>query len=327
MTQETIDCLTRETVIGGKEGVRTTLQGVFPEYVDIWHVPDSKLGAGNQGTPTRVSNKRHGTSVTSQVGSRVPFSPSSAHNSIIDLTIDPDTDLTPRSFRTLPSQKPNYVSSDLQGFTIRSLLEVPHLNQLADLVVDEQSRKEEKRRRRRIRDGEATAKDLSTQSERKAKGEGWRLTFEEKEARIKRLVRWVIRGLSEEGVLVQVTLPDRPHTSDRSLQSCSLQGRPQFRSQSSNTDAYIPLPEILLLPLIIPHIEAETHRRSKTFMRRTDSRYGHGILLPEIISRLRGCGEDGRWERVGEWCVEDALNWGEQSGQVKKVGNGWAITS
>lgn len=123
---------------------------------------------------------------------------------------------------------------------------------------------------------------------------------------MERLVKWVIRGLSEEGVLVQT-------------QQTPVSGT------GAAVDAYIPLPESLLFPLLVPHLESEMARRSKTFIRKTDERYGHGILLGELVGRLRRFGEAGRWERVGEWCVEDALVWGEQRGSVRRVGRGWVV--
>jgi hypothetical protein len=227
-----------------------------------------------------------------------------------------DPDSTPRPMKTFTPR-----ISSLPGFTISSILSVPHLEELADLVVEEQSRKEEKRRRRRIRDGVATQKDLQSQSSVESQGSksgsGWRLSRDEKRARKERLVKWVIRGLSEEGVLVQIKMKvDRINSSPSQSQS---------RSKRS-MEAYLPLPEPLLLPLLLPHLSAEIQHRSKIYIPRSDPRYGHGILLEEVLKRLRACGEDGRWERVGEYCVEDALQYGEAVGRgLKCIGRGWVI--
>jgi len=211
----------------------------------------------------------------------------------------------------------------IPGFTISSILSVPQLEELADLVVEEQSRKEEKRRRRRIRDGTATQKDFQSQAQSSVEsqgsksGNGWRLNRDEKRARKERLVKWVIRGLSEEGVLVQIKMKVDRINSYPSLS--------QSRSKRY-VEAYLPLPEPLLFPLLIPHLSAEMNHRSKIYIPRSDPRYGHGILLEEVMKRLRGCGEDGRWERVGEYCVEDALQYGEGVGKgLKRVGRGWVI--
>jgi hypothetical protein len=228
--------------------------------------------------------------------------------------LDPDSTPRPRKAYT---PRPIPV---IPGFTISSILSVPHLEELADLVVEEQSRKEEKRRRRRIRDGVATQKDLQSQSSVESQGStksgnGWRLSRDEKRARKERLVKWVIRGLSEEGVLVQIKMKvDRINSSPSPSQS---------RSKRS-MEAYLPLPEPLLLPLLLPHLSAEIQHRSKIYIPRSDPRYGHGILLEEVLKRLRACGEDGRWERVGEYCVEDALYYGQGKG-LKRIGRGWVI--
>jgi len=236
--------------------------------------------------------------------------------------INDDPDSTPRQ-RKIYTPRP---IPAIPGFTISSILSVSHLEELADLVVEEQSRKEEKRRRRRIRDGTATQKDLQSQSQFRSQSStmtseslsgvktqsGWRLSNDEKRARKERLVKWVIRGLSEEGVLVQIRMKvdEKISTSQTRIKRC--------------IEAYLPLPEPLVLPLLIPHLSAEIHHRSQIYIPRTDPRYGHGILLEEVFKRLRGCGEDGRWERVGEYCVEDALQFGEGKG-LRRVGRGWVI--
>lgn len=199
-------------------------------------------------------------------------------------------------------------------------------------MVEEQSRKEEKRRRRRIRDGMATPKDhsqslsMSTVGETQGSKSGWRLTKDEKRARMERLVKWVIRGLSEEGVLVQIKIKrssmvnintHNAHTSTRSNSQ-------EYFTRRTHVEAYLPLPESLLLPLLIPHISAEMNHRGKFYIARSDPRYGNGILIEEVLKRLRACGEDGRWERVGEFCVEDALHFGEGRG-LRRVGRGWVV--
>jgi len=229
-----------------------------------------------------------------------------------------DSDSTPRQRKTYT---PRPIPA-IPGFTISSILSVSHLEELADLVVEEQSRKEEKRRRRRVRDGTATQKDLQYRSQSSTmtsesqtsveSQSGWRLSNDEKRARKERLVKWVIRGLSEEGVLVQIRMKvdEKISTSQTRIKRY--------------IEAYLPLPEPLLLPLLIPHLSAEIQYRSRIYIPRTDPRYGHGILLEEVLKRLRGCGEDGRWERVGEYCVEDALISGEGKG-LKRVGRGWNI--
>jgi hypothetical protein len=258
-----------------------------------------------------------------------------------DISLDLDPNSTPRQSKQNLKPVSSYkTSSKITAFTIPSILSVPHLEELAELVVVEQSRKEEKRRRRRIRDGVATSKDLSQSQGRsqvtsqasfagKSEGGGWRLSSDEKRSRMERLVKWVIRGLSEEGVLVQVKIGSASEGPYTLAQRNTSQSPSHFRSSRTSTPketyAYLPLPEPLLLPLLIPHISTEAKHRSKIYIKKTDPRFGQGVLLDEITNRLRAFGEEGRWERVGEWSCEDALVWGEGRGLVKRVGRGWIV--
>jgi hypothetical protein len=267
----------------------------------------------------------------------------SPNSSLNDISLDLDPNSTPRqNKRDLKPVSSYKTSSQITAFTIPSILSVPHLEELAELVVVEQSRKEEKRRRRRIRDGVATSKDFS-QSQGRSQitsqassvgksegGGGWRLSSDEKRSRMERLVKWVIRGLSEEGVLVQVKIGSASEGPYTLAQRSTLSQSPsRFRSSRTSTSretyAYLPLPEPLLLPLLIPHISTEAKHRSKIYIKKTDPRFGQGVLLEEIANRLRAFGEEGRWERVGEWSCEDALVWGEGRGLVKRVGRGWMV--
>ena len=263
-----------------------------------------------------------------------------------DDTFDQESTPRPRAYKSksyklsvsdgLGHELEDDVHGSIQGFTIASILFVPHLTELAGLVVDEQSRKEEKRRRRRIRDGLATPKDLS----QGVSGGGWRLTIEERRARMERLVKWVIRGLSEEGVLVQVKVKSglNTHLDGSDSRLSDLTTSPDYRTPNKSThgrytarrthtveEGYIPLPEQLLLPLLIPHLNAEMVFRRKIYIKKTDARYGSGVLLGEVLSRMRRFGEEGRWERLGEFCTEDALVWGEGRGVLMKVGKGWVV--
>lgn len=124
------------------------------------------------------------------------------------------------------------------------------------------------------------------------------MSDDERLIKMSRLVGWVIRNVAEEGSLVQVKF-------------------------SGTEYGYLPLPAQLLLPLLIPHLETERFIREHTFVRKTDPRRGNGMSVSELVGRLREWGEEGRWERVGEWKVEEAIEWGEESGLVQRVGKGW----
>ncbi|WVR04919.1 hypothetical protein IAU60_001931 [Kwoniella sp. DSM 27419] len=190
-------------------------------------------------------------------------------------------------------RQPEASHAALYPFTMASLLRDPRLSTLAMLVVDNEMRKEDRRRRRRIRDGTATRKDL----ERKVDA-----SHLDRGRKVERLVRWVIRAVAEEGSLVQVRLP---HPVD------------------GEVHGYLPLPPQLLFPLCAAHVEAEWHLRANTIRRRGDPKTGHGMTIDELVLELRRWGEEGRWERVGDWKVEEAMEWAESNGRARREGRGW----
>jgi len=204
---------------------------------------------------------------------------------------------TKRSTRSQRRSAPNRIvvsdAEELHPFTLTDILDVPHLHQLATLVVDAVARKEEKRRRRRIIEGVPRAGDLEIDTERKRTGRDWRLTAQERSSRMVRLTSYIIRRLAADGAIVHLQ------------------------------DGYLPLPPILVVPLLAPHFEREAFLRKGVYMRKTDSRYGNGATAAELVVRLRGWGADGRWERMNEWVVQDAIGWAEGKGLVKKQGTGW----
>lgn len=93
----------------------------------------------------------------------------------------------------------------------------------------------------------------------------------------------------------------------------------------SEQHAYLPLPPPLLFPLLIPHIQAELDYRAKIFVKKDDPRKINGVMVEEVLARLRRWGEEGRWERVQGWVVEEGLEWGCMKGKVEKRGRGWEV--
>ena len=182
---------------------------------------------------------------------------------------------------------------ELHPFTLPDILDVPHLHQLALLVVDAVARKEEKRRRRRIVEGVPRPGDVEVDVERKKTGRDWRLTSQERSSRMSRLTAYIIRGLASDGAIVHLH------------------------------DGYLPLPPDVVFPLLAPHFEREAFLRKGVYMRKSDPRYGNGVTAAELVVRLRGWGADGRWERINEWVIQDAIAWGEGRGLVRKQGVGW----
>ena len=270
MTQDIIQRL-RSIAAAGPSRTRTALEGIFPEY--------ASLGKGKAKTENVFR----------------------ARTSILDDTPDQTTPRTFRSRKTvLPS--PSSPAEQIDPFTLSSLLRVPHLAELATLVVDSQARREERTRLRRLRDDLARPPDLTIESGRRTHStdpKHWKLTDVERRRKMERLVEWVIRAVAEEGSLVQLTL--------------------------SAGYGYLPLPPQLLFPLLIPHLEAEKSARQKVFLRNTDPRRDNGMTVAELVGRLRGWGEEGRWERVGQWKVEEAIEWAEERGLWKRAGSGWWV--
>ena len=273
MTQETIKSL-RANGTAGPSDYGRALQRLFPEYVA------SSKGKSKADLVFKTSERDN----------------------------TPDLD-TPRMFRRRNSKHPSpALESSIQPFTVPSLLLVPHLAELAILVVESEVRKEERRRRRRIRDRVARPQDLQIEQERCSKGldkKEWRISDAERQVKMVRLAKWVIKNIAEEGCLVQIRFEMR-HSQDQDIEY-----------------GFLPLPPQLLLSLLIPHLQMEQVTRKNTFMRKTDPRRTDGMTVVELVGRLRCWGEEGRWERVGEWKVEEAVQWGEEMGLVEKVGKGW----
>jgi hypothetical protein len=227
-------------------------------------------------------------------------------------------DNTPRAPRTREASSPDHL---LLPWTLTSILAVPHLAELAQLVVDNVAREEERRRRRRIADGAARTKDLEVEQERVRRGKGkseWRLTEKERRRKMKSLAEWAIRGMAEDGELVQVECNRRVLEGDISAGSPS-----PTLTEGSERYGYIPIPPALLLPLLLSHLRAERATRSKMFFPKGDPRWNNGMTLDELLCKLRGWGEDGRWERTGRWKVEEAVEWGEAGGWLQRCGSGW----
>lgn len=245
--------------------------------------------------------------------------PNSAYNPSIAVDIDPDQ--TPRSYsKVRPALALAPMPVAIPTCTIPSLLAVPHLAELASMVVEAETKKEERRRRRRIRDGEARDRDLAIEAERRAQGKGkseWRLGPEAARKAMERLVNWGLRAISEEGSLVEIQRvsmdnPGQPRLSSPSITPAALE-----------TTAYISLPPPLILPLLLHHLRAEQALRAKVFMTRTDPRRGNGMTITELTGKMRQWGEEGRWERLGEWRVEEGVQWGLIKGRIERYGQGY----
>ena len=211
-------------------------------------------------------------------------------NSVTCTSLSARRDVPFKSYDT-----PGSPVQDLFAFSISDLLDVPTLKILAHRIVEHTARSEEKRRLRRIKANEARPADLALDRKRKAEGRDWRLTDSERQSRMERLTAYTIRGLHADGSVVHLQ------------------------------DGYLPLPPEMVLPLLVPHFEREMWVRKAAFLRKDDPRRGNGALVEDLLKRLREWGTDGRWERVGEWVVFDAVRWGQERGLVRKEGRGWWV--
>lgn len=233
--------------------------------------------------------------------------------------------------------------SPLEAFTLSSILAIPHLRSLAKMVIDSETRKNERRRLRRIRDKVAKQKDLDVEEDRVRQGlkaTDWKLSDPEKLRKMEKLVTWVIRGIANDGGIVEVNLRQRsgyPSQISPNISQAQYRNTPSGKtddkayssaySQSCQstpaTSGFLPLPPQLLFPLITPIIQREHFLREDVFMRKTDPRKHNGITVEEIVKRLQAWGEEGRWERAREWVIRDTMDWGVKEGLLKPKGQGW----
>lgn len=243
---------------------------------------------------------------------------------LLPSTID-DTTPMGRTFRSRAERERLMAGSTAPGleypqaltvFTIPVLLATPKLRNLAARIVDARARHEEKLRRHRAKHGTPTARDLRVVADRIARGldaGSYKLAPPERDRKMVGLVEWAIRKAHAEGGLVQVeTQPTE----------IPAPGAASWRTSSGIT-GYLPLPPELLAPLLVPIVNAATLCQRGTFRSRLErmardshdgSKSGPAVDASTVVRRLRSWGEDGRWERVGLWAVEAALEWGEAHG-------------
>ena len=240
---------------------------------------------------------------------------------IEDFSISHPENVSSNIFRPRKGRKGLTCALSIVPFTIHSLLHVPHLHQLACLIVENESRREEKRRRKRLRDGQARPRDLEIEDARRAMGKEakeWRLAEDERGYKIRKMVAWVIRQAAEDGHLV--------HAFESSLVNTEGIRLARGYGSSEPDEGYLPLPPDLVLPLLCRLIERDAEMRKSIFRSRTESRRGIGLTLVEMTKQLQSWGVDGRWERVKEWVVDDAVRLGVQRGVLTPEGKGWRLT-
>ncbi|CAK9787380.1 hypothetical protein CC85DRAFT_289034 [Cutaneotrichosporon oleaginosum] len=206
-----------------------------------------------------------------------------------------------------------------EPFTVPALLAVERLRALAALVVDARARREEGERRKRVKEGRVTLEDEKIVANRRARGlrsSDYKLTDEERQRKMARLVTWAIRTAASEGEVVQVEGTSHSLRTMESFDSCvSL-------SVLSQEAGYVPIPPELLGPLLLPLAAAARAEIRPTFRSRAEreANVWHEQRVVDthvLLTRLRQWGEDGRWERVTEKPVQEAAEWAEASGLLR----------
>lgn len=216
----------------------------------------------------------------------------------------PDFNRTPRAHRSVKLVKvwPPRVDPSVhlpQIVTPAGILENEKLRDLAERVVNQHARNEEKYRRRRAKEGTSKDRDRQIVATRRARGipsGDYHLTPADRELKMTRLVEWAIRQAAGEGSIVHLSTVD---------------------AAGRLVAGYVAIPPELLGPLLVPLVQAKQQQWQKVFRPRSERGKSNVIQASSIASRLREWGEDGRWERVGEWAVEQALAWAEENGLVR----------
>ena len=334
--QEAMDTITRQ----GQAVLDEALNAVFPEY-DLDNI-DRTYGAaqGKDGSSSTYATQ-HRSSASYGTPLREIQSGVSSRSHRCEVY---DTEDTPKAFRSRGSREAMLYrasspiplsplpspSMPIPTFTLDALASTPHLASLGGAIADATAKQNERRRRRRIRDGCATDKDRAVERDRLSMGrraDEYHLTRTERRREVLKMTRRAIRSSGEDGGVVQVGTP-HPSYTDSAAQYSFARSSISSISNIPSDVAYIPITPPLILPLLMRFMEQEETRRRQVFMRKTDPRYGHGMFISDLAKRLAEWGTEGRWERVGEWSVEDAVLWGVERGRVVRKGNGyWAAAA
>lgn len=189
---------------------------------------------------------------------------------------------------------------DLPVFTVESLLKDEVLATLGPLVVTRRAKKDEAAMREREASGTMTDRDRRKIQARLDKGRSkghWKLDKGEMEVKVKSLMSWAIRVILEEGGLICIPAPTNSRTA-------------------SGSESYLPVPPELLAPLMVPLVQREKARLSNVFRSKAERQRGVSLesdVVKNVSRSLQKWG-DGRYERVGDWAVAEAYEWGRSRG-------------
>lgn len=212
-------------------------------------------------------------------------------------------------------------SASSPPFSISHLAHVPQLRTLAKLVVKADA---ERRVKQNIRsDPVLMAKTSQASAQRKKMRTDAELPANDVKKRSRRLLLWALRHMAEEGTIVQVQLGRRCRTHRRHHSPDGDASSEEDIKQPPETEAYLPLPPPLITSVLIHILEKEQKHRSSFFIKPSDPRKSNGLPIADLLSRLKSWGDEGRWERIPEWVVEDGIEDLDRAGKIRKWGSGW----
>lgn len=230
--------------------------------------------------------------------------------------------------------------SSRKGFSLSYLRRVPELSLLASRVIYAVARRRQRQERKRQKEeGIPLSRGQSSAT----------IPLDRVASKMKRLFQWAVVQLLKEGCIVLWDGPKRVHTKwskmntsllwnantttsatggDSTVFSTTCGSLPSFADADDDNDmlsdpdlneeSYLPLtPDFLgdfvekAIKVLVDHYE----KMGKPYA---------GATKEGVLSVLR---KDDRWRYVGEWSVDDSLEFLKQEGRVWFLGNGrWDLT-
>ncbi|KAH8103097.1 hypothetical protein BXZ70DRAFT_889668 [Cristinia sonorae] len=294
-------------------------------------------------------------------------------HSLTDMTPRPtrqgDQLQTPRPSQHLSTSDIHHTSGGIRGYTLSHLRRVPELHLLARRVVLAEAKRRSREERAKLK---ASQGQIASSSKVKlpssvptsgSRGPGKGKEGEPVGQKMKRLFRFAVRQLFEEGSIILWDGPIRPLPAPQgtvpsflsTINASSSQNRlwkgdntvlssvsdasglddpGEISDTPPGEESYIPLTTPYLSRIIeqtiseiisTPSAASSSTVSSKLWaLSITKSAPRPGPTASEILAYLRR--RDERWERVGEWAVRDALDWGKEQGRVWCIGDGrWEL--
>ncbi|THH19281.1 hypothetical protein EW146_g1861 [Bondarzewia mesenterica] len=232
-----------------------------------------------------------------------------------------DSSSTPRATRYSDDNSrvgTTSASASTFGFTLSYLRRVPELSELAFRVVKAEARRREKEARKSQTQPQAMTRATQGKSKETV------MSKEGLAPKMKRLFVWAILKLFEEGSIILWDGPVRPISTfygpGREAKKDDRDDAGELSDPREDEEAYIPLTPAYLAHHVEDAIEAimfgpQSSPRGVSVQKRVRC---PGPTKDDITRYLRKL--DGRWDRVGAWAVQDALEW------LKGEGKAWCFS-